>query len=112
MELEPGFSTADAEYPSVSLKDGTLDLFFVDWREQPVSVRFRDAASVSWQQLEITGPNVGDDKVYEIQNSNWIASHYRQQTILPAEKLRHFRLCFNAWGTLDVIASEMEIVRA
>jgi hypothetical protein len=38
--LEPGFSTADAEYPSLALRHGTLVLEFLDWRERAIVVDF------------------------------------------------------------------------
>lgn len=110
VRLYPGFTTADAEYPSFSFKDGTLDLEFLDWKEEPVSVRFCNAVAVNWRELDVAAPNPRLDETYEIRNSNWITSHYCQGAREPSENLRHFRLCFNACGTLDVISGDMNKV--
>lgn len=109
--LNPGFVTADAEYPEFSFIGGALKLEFVDYAEQRTTVHFSNAVAVNWCELEATGPNPRDDEIYEIQDSRWIADHLRQGARSPNEELRHFRLCFNACGTLDVIATTMELVR-
>lgn len=107
--LEPDFSVADAEYPKFALRDGRLILEFVDWRERVVRVRFSNAAGVKWQELDSGGPEDRDDSVYEIIGSSWLAGYLANGARTLAEDLRHFRLCFNAWGVLDVLATTMEI---
>jgi len=107
--IEPGFSVADAEYPKFALRDGRLILEFVDWQEQEVRVRFSNAAGVKWQELDSRGPEDRDDSVYEIVGSFWLAEYLANNARTLAEGLKHFRLCFNACGVLDVLATSMEI---
>jgi hypothetical protein len=107
--LEPGFSVADAEYPKFALRDGILTLEFVDWQKRRVHVRFSNAAGVKWQEVESSGPEDRDDSVFEIDGSSWLAEYLANDARTSAEALRHFRLCFNACGVLDVLASSMEI---
>ena len=107
--LEPEFSVADAEYPKFALRDGRLVLEFVDWQERSVRVRFPNAAGVKWQELDSRGPEDRDDSVYEIIDSSWLAEYLANDARTLAEGLRHFRLCFNACGVLDVLATSMEI---
>ena len=98
------FSTADAGYPSFSLNGERLFVQFEDWQEKNVALQFDDVCGVRWQEL---GPlsTLRDDVTYEIRNSEWIAA-YRSQNLLPSEdKVRHFKLCFNSSGVLDVLAS-------
>ena len=110
--LNPGFSVADAEYPRFSLRDGVLKLAFVDWRERLVHVQFGNAAGVRWQELDSKGPEERDDSVYEILESFWLAEYLRAVARTFADGLRHFRLCFNAYGVLDVLATTMESMDA
>ena len=107
--LEPDFSVADAEYPKFALRDGGLVLEFVDWRKREVRVRFSNAAGVKWQELDSRGPEDRDDSVYEIVGSSWLAEYLANGARTLAEALRHFRLCFNGCGVLDVLATSMEI---
>lgn len=106
--LQPDFSTADAEYPDFSLRDGVLELEFTDWREEPVRVRFTNAVGVKWQELDSAGPEDEDDGVFEIAGSAWLAAYLAAGVRGADEGLRHFRLCFNPIGVLDVLASAME----
>ena len=106
-KLVTEFVVADAEYPSLSLADDILLVDFTDWREQRVRVRFENCAGVKWQEIELSGPQARDDTVYEILHSNWLTGYFDQGARTKADELRHFRLCFNACGTLDVLAAKM-----
>jgi hypothetical protein len=77
---------------------------FVDWREHPVAVEFTDVIEVRWQEADSTGPEDRNDCTFEIEGSEWLAEHLRQQVAVPSDGHRHFRLCFNAAGVLDVLA--------
>jgi len=70
--LQPGFSTADAEYPDFALSNGVLRVEFTDWREQRVVVEFAEVAGVRWQEAGPHGPEERDDSVYEIMDSDWL----------------------------------------
>jgi hypothetical protein len=105
--IQPGFSVADAEYPSFSLREGRLLLEFVDWQEQQVRVSFSGVAGVKWHELSSPGPEDRDDAVFEIEESSWLEAYLQEGSRATNESLRHFRLCFNAIGLLDVLASTM-----
>jgi hypothetical protein len=105
--LTPGFSTADAQYPSFALRGGSLVLEFEDWRERQIVVTFTNAAGVMWQEVHSPGPQDRDDSVYEIDGSSWMAQYLASAARTPGDALRHYRLCFNASGVLDVLAAAM-----
>ena len=107
--LEPGFSVADAGYPSFTLNSGILLLEFIDWQARSVRVRFLNAAGVKWQELYSRGPEKRDDGVYEIDASSWIEEYLSSYARTPDDHLRHFRLCFNASGVLDILAESMTL---
>jgi hypothetical protein len=106
--IETDFSTADAEYPNFSLRNGLLVLDFVDWREWPVRVRFSNTVGVKWQELDSEGPEDRDDSTYEIVGSSWLKEYLSKEACTPGDALRHYRLCFNACGVLDVLAESMD----
>lgn len=108
--LDPGFSTADAEYPDFALRDSRLRVRFSDWRKQLVVVEFYDVAGVRWQEHEAIGPEERNDSVYEILNSHWLKDLLSARAREPAEGHRHFKLGFNAYGPLEVLATAMQIV--
>jgi hypothetical protein len=107
--LDAGFSTADAAYPSFAWHGARLDLEFRDWQERAVRVAFDNPAGVSWQELDSSGPEDRDDSVYEIADSEWIAAYLRAGSHTPGDGLRHFKLCFNAWGVFEVLATTMRL---
>ncbi len=104
-QLEPGFSTADAEHPALEHRDGNLTLQFVDWHGEQIVVRFSDAAAFRWQNDENLPPGIRDDTVYEVKQSPWIGELRDLDAI--TDKHRHFKLCFNANGVLDVVAVDL-----
>jgi hypothetical protein len=108
--LEPGFSTADAEYPDFALRDGVLRVEFQDWREQPILVEFLDVAGVRWQEHGSAGPEERDDSVYEIIDSKWLTALWDAGARGREEGHRHFKLRFNAYGPLEVLATAMRLV--
>jgi len=54
--VNPGFSTADAESVSFSLRKRNCILEFVDWREQPVKFNLEGTIALKWQQADSHGP--------------------------------------------------------
>lgn len=84
-------------------------LEFTDWRERKMRVRFTNAAGIRWQELDSTGPEDRDDAVFEIVESTWLADYLRHGARAAADELRHYRLCFNASGVLDVLAGSMNL---
>jgi hypothetical protein len=107
--LEPGFSVADAEYPTINLRDGTLILGFIDWHENAIEVKFANVAGVMWQETDSAGPENRDDSVFEIIGSSWLNEYLIQGARTLNDSLHHYRLCFNANGVLDVLAASMSL---
>jgi hypothetical protein len=91
--LQPNFSVADAEYPSLHLQAGILLVEFRDWQERNVRVRFSNAAGVKWQELDVAGPDVRDDSVYEILGSLWLDDYVLTGARTSAERARNRPSC-------------------
>ena len=110
--LQPGFSTADAKYPDIALSNGVLRVVFTDWREKRIVVEFANVAGVRWQETESHGPEERNDSVYEIVGSDWLTELLVRGAREHQEGHRHFKLCFNAYGPLEVLATEMRLASA
>lgn len=102
-----GFSTADAEDINLACTDGHLCLNFKDWREQPVEVWFHDTIAFKWQEAESHGPEERDDCAYVIEGSKWLAEHIKQNIVKDTHGYRHYKLCFNACGVLEVLSNDV-----
>jgi hypothetical protein len=107
--LNPGFSVADAEYPCFSLGGGCLRLEFVESNGRRVRATFTNAAGIKWQEIDSAGPEPRGDSTYEILESEWLKAYLDQGARSPADDLHHFKLCFNAWGPLEVLASSLSV---
>lgn len=102
--FNPGFSTADAEYPEIHAAAGSLHLTFKDWREQIVHVEFTEVCAFRWQEAESLLPNEPFDGSCELLESPWLAEHVEQGIILlQGSQYRHLRFNFNACGQLQVL---------
>jgi len=104
MNLEPfnpGFSTADAQYPSLELRAGELHLRFIDWREQPIHAVFDDVVAFQWGEAQ-GATELRNDESYVVTNSPWLNQYQREELATAAH--RHFKLCFNEVGVLEVLA--------
>ena len=97
--FDPGFSTADAEHPSLKFAEGQLELTFRDWCAVNIHVVFRGVWRFEWLDEvpdgdEITGERRDGTSV--IHDSSWIP-------VTATEACKHFRLHFNeCCGRLDV----------
>jgi hypothetical protein len=105
--LETWFSTVDAEYPSFSLRDGTLVLEFIDSGEQAISAEFANCAGVRWQEADSPGPQERGEQALEIVESEWVREYYGARARTVEERVRHFRLCFSESGVLEVLATSL-----
>ncbi len=110
-KLEPGFSVADAEQPRLIYDENDLKVVFRDWRENEIELCFPDCYAVRWQTAVMPGPGERNDEIYEILNSQWLATHRQENAIDPLEPQRHFKLNFNACGQLEVLAKDMALAR-
>ena len=106
--LDAGFSTADAEQPSIEFKGGDLIVQFKDWREQWVSIRFPETIAFTWQDEARLPADIRDDSAYEVINSPWLAELSELGATLVNS--HHYKLCFNAAGILDVVSGQLSVV--
>lgn len=102
------FSTTDAENIEVFFF-GVTDLVvkFEDYQNESWRIKFSEVVSFSWNLEELIYPEIDDEFVYEVKESALI-SHYKLKGE-PTEKLKHYKLCFNAYGILDVVFEEMKV---
>ena len=106
--ISNGFSTADAEMPSITYSLGKLAVHFVDWREHSVSLEFTNVNAFKWQDGTDSLVGVRDDTSYEVINSPWVAELAASNPEFANS--RHFKLCFNTIGVLDVVSESIAIV--
>ncbi len=102
--INPGFSTADADYPDIHLLNGDLFVRFQDWQEKTIDVVFVDTIAHHWQSAEILLENERNDSCYEISHSRWLFDHVQQGIIDTIEDYQHYRFNFNTCGQLAVLA--------
>ncbi len=100
VQVDIGVHTADAEDVAVQFSSGDLVLTCVDWQEQPRRTVFVDVLAFRWQEFDEEG--IRDDVVYEVHDSDWLARQAKLQAV-EVEAYVHYKLCFNACGTLDVL---------
>jgi hypothetical protein len=99
--LDLGVSIADAEAITLNYDGNDLLVHFIDWRDMPRTVIFRDAVAFKWQRVEDVGPGERWDGANVITGAHWLAELRRQDEALREH--RHLKLNFNAAGTLEVI---------
>jgi hypothetical protein len=102
--IQPGFTTADASYPSITFERGDLVLSFVDWRDRYVNVTFRNVCRFEWSD-EPDDHFEGEphDGSCVVRNSRWIPR-------VAETSSKHFRVNFNAsGGRLDIACPGFEI---
>jgi hypothetical protein len=108
--LVESFSTADAEAPVLAYEWGFLRVRFRDWQGRKVEVAFIDVAAFSWDQGDAAcSGSHRDDASYIVVGSDWLQRHIEVSTITASEGHRHYKLCFNAAGVLQVIATELKV---
>ncbi len=105
--LDTPFSTADAADIDIGFQRGDLVLRFTDWQENPVTVRFSDAAAFSWQNDARLPDGMRDDESYEVLDSP-LMSELAGLDALDRD-VHHYRLCFNACGVLDVVSGAIVV---
>lgn len=105
--FDPGFSTADANYPEFVLKNGSLRMVFQDWQERTIFVEFEDVHAFKWQEAAHLLPNEPYDGICKIRNSNWLFEHNLDESIY-----QHYCFNFNVCGKLEVLCISFEVTRA
>jgi len=105
--LDAGFATADAENVCVDYKSGRLVLRFIDWQNRVITIQFIDVAAYCWQDDAKLPRDVRDDEPYEVGESPRVRELSELGAVWGAH--RHHKLCFNACGVLDVVATSLSV---
>jgi hypothetical protein len=109
--LREPFSTADGEGVRLVSEAGCLRVTYRDWREEVVALVFHDVVAFSWDDGEAAVDGAHrDDCCYVVHDSPWLARHREVGTLAASDDYRHFKLCFNAAGVLQVLASRLEVL--
>jgi hypothetical protein len=98
--------TADAESVSLHFFGSDVALSFLDWQKQERRAVFVDILAFRWQEFDEMVPR--DDVVYEVINSEWLVRQSRAHGV-GSDDYRHYKLCFNANGTLDVLCRTVNV---
>ena len=107
--IDPGFSVADAEFPSISSSEDGLTIRFRDWREASVVAVFVDAISYRWDEIDWAfAEGERFDSSHVIENSDWMAEHLVKHAFSQDDGYKHYRLNFNVGGSLQVIARDIQ----
>ena len=101
-----GFSTADAEYPSLSFSRGKLTLAFRDWRDDDIRVVFHEVWRFDWLDEVSDGDQIKGERwdgTSVIHDSDWVPA-------AAADNCKQYRLNFNCCGgRLDVACENLEV---
>ena len=109
--LDASFSTADAEAPVLAYEGRALRVRFLDCRERSIELVFHSAIALSWDEGDPASCAAHrDDACYIVAGSDWLRRHVEVGTLEAASSHRHYKLCFNAAGVLQVIATALEVV--
>ncbi len=103
--IDPGFSTADADFPDINMDEGDLILKFKDWQEIQREVFFSDTVAFKWQMIETFIEGEEYDRSHIIAESEWLAEHIKQGEIGAQEEYKHYKFNFNGNGQLEVISN-------
>ncbi|PCJ55341.1 MAG: hypothetical protein COA79_21095 [Planctomycetota bacterium] len=107
--IQPGFSTADAEYPEIIIESNGIVLKFVDWQENKVEILFAEAVAYKWQTIETLIEGEADDCSHIIEDSEWVNEHINQDIIGPNDNYIHYKLNFNSTGQFEVISANLVV---
>jgi hypothetical protein len=106
--IDLGFSTADGNRLDWQFLGGNIRFSFVNWREQPVQFSALDVRAFSWLEFQDI-PGIRDDVTYEVLESDLIQRYFDCNLMLPKEGYRHFKLCFNEAGVIDVVCRAIAV---
>jgi hypothetical protein len=103
-QVDPGFTTADADCPSMSYDGGSLELRFVDWRGRAVLVTFHNVTRFEWSdEPDDYFDGEPHDGTCVIRKSGWVPR-------TAAHECKHYRLNFIACGgRLDVACLSLDV---
>lgn len=104
LQVDLGFSTADAENIRLYYGSKCLLLEFLDWQELEVAIRFEEVLAFRWEDpKELL--TIRDDTTYEVHGSEWLIELSHNADV-DAE-YAHYKLCFNELGALDVLSRRL-----
>ena len=107
--LKDAIHTADAENPRLVFANGEMIFRYTDWQEIEREIKFFDVVGYKWQdEVEIGFPE-RDDMPYQVKESKWIEELKNLHVIDSNDEYKHYKLCFNACGVLDVVFRKLEI---
>jgi hypothetical protein len=102
--IDIGVDTADAEAVELEYRRGGLSLRYIDMAERPRERFFTNVLAFRWDDNE--HPDMPrDDVCYEVLGSAWLAA--QPEAGPQGRAYSHYRLCFNACGTLDVLCASL-----
>ena len=109
-ELDVPFSTADTEGKAeITFRDFRLAVVFKDWRNVVTRVVFEEVAAFRWDDNYLCTCDVAPDRVYQIEESSWMAALRDAGRLGSPERHVHYRLYFiSEASALDVIATSMK----
>jgi hypothetical protein len=107
-QVDFGFTTADGESVELAYSRGELRLTFIDWREEKIQHIFEDVFGFKWEDAQDID-FIRDDRCYEILESDWLKVHIELNAITDYGEYSHYKLCFNAYGTLDVLCKKQKL---
>ena len=110
VETYLGVHTTDAERVEIAFSGGNLQIRYLDWQEQPRELLMPQTLAFRWQDDE-DGSAPRDDTTYEVTGSTWLKTQLERSALSDDGRFRHYKLCFNACGTLDVICHAIEVDR-
>lgn len=102
VETHLGIHTADAEGVALAFDRGCLSVRFLDWMDRPCELRLPETLAFRWQDDD-DGGAPRDDMTYELPGSPWLEEQLHRSGVADVGWFRHYRLCFNACGSLDVV---------
>ena len=108
--IDPGFSTADADFPDINMVEGDLILKFKDWQEIQRVVFFSHTVAFKWQMIETFVEGEEYDRSHIITESEWLSEHIKQGEIGAKEEYKHYKFNFNGNGQLEVISSGFTVI--
>ncbi len=104
--VDLGFLVADADAVAFQFDGEHLVLKFMDWQEQPMSVKFENTIGYRYQLAEYTlSEDERFDSSHVIHESEWLKSHVEQSEAWGGTEWFHYKLNFNAGPTVEVLCT-------
>ena len=107
--VDLGFSVADAEDIKFHFDGEHLILEFIDWQEQPISVKFENTIGYKYQLAEYwLSDEERFDSTHRVKDSEWVKIHLEQGEAWDAQKWYHYKINFNAGGIVEILCTDVK----